>query len=872
MNNNSSHVDEVEATFQERIDILFHELELAVKWDRPSILFAIYKSEQVRDEVNNLLSGKLASLSQKTNRIRTDNFDFMKEIAGLPNLSQTVLLIEGFNWECGKEGLSVLTEFNKHRDYFVDNHIRAIFWLYENELSEFTQDATECWILRQRVVDFSELPQAASQPVQALDTFWQEAGESLPGSELTDESYAHILDLAKKNQANADHANRLLSQGILGWRKGDSQKAIKYLRLAVGIAKILGNKSLQSQCQNALALANTKAGNEEDAIRSYENAANLSPQSGYLWNNLGQLLARKERNEEAITAFKKAVEVSSEDFMSWDGLGHVYLKMGLHQNAISAFDKALEISPTCEFSWSGIGQAYLESGQLEKAAIPLGKAVKLNPRSVDTWRNLGQCFARLERERDALSIYQQALEANPQEAILWRELGGLYLQTQDYVESISALQKAVSLCPKCPLGRIDLACAHFKMGDYDTAAQVYEETIPMVDEPGKRSSLLNQLGDTYMHLKEYEKAIAAYERADLAKGEHRGPAVEEEISIPAVRVTEEVVEEEVEVKEASRQPASVPALEEKKEADIKPVNKRGEKMNEANQVFDTRTAAEWNDLGNIHLKDGAYNDAIVAYTRAIDLSQGTSWPYIKNLAHVHYQKGKFKGKQALDQVDDDDLLDLNEDDASLADIFDLDAIPNPERAHREDANPQQATGAGNLSKATVEKLPVSVDNDTASAGEAAPETTSEAGTVEEIAAALAVALPVELDEPKNSIDWNDQGNSLTRAKKYEEAILAYKKAIELNPRYGQPYSNMGLIYYHLGKYDTAVLLFKKSLSLLETREDKAAAWNKLGDAHRRMGDYANALNAYQRSSELTGTGRTTVTRSRAPLFESAVVG
>ena len=63
----------------------------------------------------------------------------------------------------------------------------------------------------------------------------------------------------------------------------------------------------------------------------------------------------------------------------------------------------------------------------------------------------------------------------------------------------------------------------------------------MVDEPGKRSNLLNQLGDTYMHLKEYEKAIAAYERADLAKGEHRGPAVEEEISIPAVRVTEEVV-------------------------------------------------------------------------------------------------------------------------------------------------------------------------------------------------------------------------------------------------------------------------------------------------------------------------------------------
>ena len=134
------------------------------------------------------------------------------------------------------------------------------------------------------------------------------------------------------------------------------------------------------------------------------------------------------------------------------------------------------------------------------------------------------------------------------------------------------------------------------------------------------------------------------------------------------------------------------------------------------------------------------------------------------------------------------------------------------------------------------------------------------------------ALPDDLDEPRNSIDWNDRGNNLTRAKKYDEAIQAYKKALEMNPHYGQPYSNMGLIYYHLGRFDSAILLFKKSLSLLETREDKAAAWNKLGDCFRRMGDYSNALSAYQKSSELTSNSKSSVTRSRVTLFESAVVG
>lgn len=126
--------------------------------------------------------------------------------------------------------------------------------------------------------------------------------------------------------------------------------------------------------------------------------------------------------------------------------------------------------------------------------------------------------------------------------------------------------------------------------------------------------------------------------------------------------------------------------------------------------------------------------------------------------------------------------------------------------------------------------------------------------------------------PHNSIDWNEMGNSYTRSKKFNEAIEAYKKAIEMNPRYGQPYCNLGLIYYHLGKFDTAVLLFKKSTELLETREDKAASWNKLGDSYRRLGDYGAALAAYQKSSEMAPTVSPVMARARATLLENIVAG
>jgi tetratricopeptide (TPR) repeat protein len=126
--------------------------------------------------------------------------------------------------------------------------------------------------------------------------------------------------------------------------------------------------------------------------------------------------------------------------------------------------------------------------------------------------------------------------------------------------------------------------------------------------------------------------------------------------------------------------------------------------------------------------------------------------------------------------------------------------------------------------------------------------------------------------PQNSIDWNELGNSYAKSKKIDNAIEAYKRAIEMNPKYGQPYCNLGLTYYRLGKYDLAVLLYKKSIELLDVQEDRAVSWNRLGDAYRRLGDYGNALAAYQKASELAPAVSTVMARARATLVENIIVG
>ena len=54
--------------------------------------------------------------------------------------------------------------------------------------------------------------------------------------------------------------------------------------------------------------------------------------------------------------------------------------------------------------------------------------------------------------------------------------------------------------------------------------------------------------------------------------------------------------------------------------------------------------------------------------------------------------------------------------------------------------------------------------------------------------------------------FQDQG-------KLNEAIEAYKKAIQMNPKYAEAYYNIGIVFKDKGKLDNAIDAFKKSISI-----------------------------------------------------------
>jgi len=108
---------------------------------------------------------------------------------------------------------------------------------------------------------------------------------------------------------------------------------------------------------------------------------------------------------------------------------------------------------------------------------------------------------------------------------------------------------------------------------------------------------------------------------------------------------------------------------------------------------------------------------------------------------------------------------------------------------------------------------------------------------------------IELDS-ENAQNWYELGNAYFRTEAYEEAADAYKKAIGLELDSGWAYNNLAFTLVKQGKYAEAIPVYQRSIDLLKDDKDKAVAWNRLGNAYRKLNEYECALEAFQKADEL----------------------
>ncbi len=98
--------------------------------------------------------------------------------------------------------------------------------------------------------------------------------------------------------------------------------------------------------------------------------------------------------------------------------------------------------------------------------------------------------------------------------------------------------------------------------------------------------------------------------------------------------------------------------------------------------------------------------------------------------------------------------------------------------------------------------------------------------------------------------WNELGNIHINAGEYEQALGAYKKAVDLAPKSGQAYKNLATAYVRLSEPEKAIPHYQRGIELFEDFSDKAASWHRLGVAYQMLNDDKNTLLAFERAAAL----------------------
>ncbi|MEG4806398.1 tetratricopeptide repeat protein [Microcoleus sp. F8-D3] len=91
-------------------------------------------------------------------------------------------------------------------------------------------------------------------------------------------------------------------------------------------------------------------------------------------------------------------------------------------------------------------------------------------------------------------------------------------------------------------------------------------------------------------------------------------------------------------------------------------------------------------------------------------------------------------------------------------------------------------------------------------------------------------------------DYHDLGNSLQESGQFDEAVAAYKQAIELNPNFSWSYHSLGDVLQKLEKWEEAVAAYKKAVEL---NPDFSWSYHNLGDALLKLRRWEEAAAAYR---------------------------
>jgi len=341
----SESVNKPGRTLDERLSVLLDEIQLAFSWDRPSILLAIQNTKTGLKRAKVAFEAKLTALDKKVVHIdpEDDQKDVLHRMLTLRDPEQFVFFVQNLGSQ--KE---VYDSLNLHRETAVEQRLKIVFWLTEDEVSNLSRLAPDFWAFRHRTIEFSARSGFRHTRLPAGILLWGINSIPSTGSSITGqiEFKKHLLEtLPSTRESSVMRTDTVYNLAYLHWFNGENKMSEMWLLQELEQAEVSLMRDKKSLLLNGLAINHYDQGNFKDALRLLETAFDINPHSDVLMANHGIACRSAGQSGQSLKWIHRALRLNPEAHYLWGVLGYMFVSMGKYHDALPAFEKALYLFP-----------------------------------------------------------------------------------------------------------------------------------------------------------------------------------------------------------------------------------------------------------------------------------------------------------------------------------------------------------------------------------------------------------------------------------------------------------------------------------------------------------------------------------------------
>jgi len=213
------------------------------------------------------------------------------------------------------------------------------------------------------------------------------------------------------------------------------------------LAQAVADAPSNHAAQYAYAQALWQAGDRDQALVHYREAARLSPRTLSYRTDLARALGAAGRNAEAIEELEAAVAIEPGPG-PLQSLASLYAAAGNQPRALDTLRRAAGVAPNSAIIQQDLAHALEKAGQTAQAIEAYQKVLQINPKAANSRGLLADLLFREDRKEEAIDLVRAGIAQNPQAPRLHRDLASLLERSDRIPEAIAEYREYARLAPQ----------------------------------------------------------------------------------------------------------------------------------------------------------------------------------------------------------------------------------------------------------------------------------------------------------------------------------------------------------------------------------------------------------------------------------------